>query len=150
MCKSRLTPIARIFQKTSMKMLFPINLFAYATVALALFFQGCSSDKLSTLENSAAVFPRSFNFEFVFIKDRNHLRTKMSFIPLRGGGLAGAERTAEHLAHSSFKGATSIIEPDRKIEHQRSGIQLFPGAGSQHVDNSACDMHSSFLNFEQC
>ena len=43
----------------------------------------------------------------------------------------GADRNGERLKEQPNTRKSSTIEPDRKIEHQRSGIELFPESESK-------------------
>ncbi len=49
---------------------------------------------------------------------------------LRGGGVTGADRMGERLMEQPKSRQTSTVEIERKIEHQRSGIELFPESES--------------------
>jgi hypothetical protein len=63
---------------------------------------------------------------------------------LRGGGTTGADRTSERLKEQPKPRRSSTVEPDPKIEHQRSGIELFPESDSKQKGlEGSCQMHFS-------
>jgi hypothetical protein len=54
---------------------------------------------------------------------------------LRGGGTTGADRTSERLKEQPKPRRSSTVEePEPKIEHQRSGIELFPELDSKQKE----------------
>ncbi len=99
-----------------------LHLFQYSTFLAAISIQWCCSNSFDTTPRKYTSYALPFKSKLTNSDStRGDSRIIWNQIHLRGGG-ASYEKQKSH----STQKRSSVIPIERKIEHQRSGIQLFP------------------------
>ena len=114
-------------------MLLAAKLFLFSEVVAAVLLQGHRSALLNKDAYSAQPFEQFTASSKLYPSLLRSLVRPRNF--LRGGGVFGAEQKAENYFTQPLQ-KTSTVEPYGKIQHQRSGIQLFPDAETNQTPGS--------------